>query len=134
MFRRKAKDAITLVAAGTEIVGDVSFSGELYVYGKVLGNVSATDDAARLTICSGGEIRGDVRVASVVVDGRVEGDIFAKSKIEIAARASLQGNVYYKLIEMQLGALIDGQLVHTEELPTQVETVRPVSVRKSGEE
>ncbi len=134
MFRRKAKDAITLVAAGTEIVGDVSFSGELYVYGKVLGNVSATDDAARLTICGGGEIRGDVRVASVIVDGRVEGDIFAKAKVEIAARASLQGNVYYKLIEMQLGARIEGQLVHTEELPTQDETVRPLSGRKPGEE
>jgi cytoskeletal protein CcmA (bactofilin family) len=134
MFRKKAKDAITLVAAGTDIVGEVSFSGELYVYGKVLGNVSGTDDAARLTICAGGEIRGDVRVANVVVNGRVEGDIFAKRKVEIAARASLKGNVYYKLIEMQLGARIEGQLVHTEELPTQDEAVRPSSVRKSNEE
>ena len=134
MFRRKAKDAITLVAAGTEIVGDVSFSGELHVYGKVLGNVSATDDVARLTICAGGEIRGDVRVANVVVDGRIEGDIFAKTKVEIAAKASLHGNVYYRLIEMQLGARIEGQLVHTEELPTQDEAVRPLSVRSAVEE
>ena len=76
------------------------FTGELYVYGKVLGNVAGIDDASRLTICEGGEIRGDVRVASVVVNGSVEGDIFAKTRVEIAARASLQGNVYDKLIEM----------------------------------
>ncbi len=133
MFRRKAKDSITLVAAGTEIVGDVSFAGEIYVYGKVLGNVSGVDDTAQLTICEGGEIRGDVRVASVVVNGSVVGDIFAKTRVEIAAKASLQGSVYYKLIEMQLGARIEGQLVHTEELPTQVETVLPLPGRKSGE-
>lgn len=132
MFRRKVGDAITLVAAGTEIVGDVSFAGEIYVYGRVLGNVAGIDDASRLTICEGGEIRGDVRVANVIVNGRVEGDIFAKTRVEIAARASLQGNVYYRLIEMQLGARIEGQLVHTEELPMQGDDVL-IPVRKHGD-
>jgi cytoskeletal protein CcmA (bactofilin family) len=34
--------------------------------------------------------------------------------MELAAKAKVKGNVYYKLIEMQLGAMVDGQLVHDE--------------------
>jgi len=44
----------------------------------------------------------------------VEGNVYASHKVELAARAKVQGNLYYKLIEMHLGALVDGQLVHEE--------------------
>ncbi len=53
---------------------------------------------------------------NVVINGTVEGDVYASARLELAARARVKGNVYYQLIEMQLGAMVDGQLLH-EEVP-----------------
>ena len=61
------------------------------------------------------ELAGEVRVPNVVINGIVEGDVFAGHKVELAPKARVRGNLYYKLIEMQLGALVDGQLVHEVE-------------------
>jgi len=133
MFRKKREDPITLIAVDTEIVGDLLFSGELYVYGHVHGNVVANDDKARLTVSDTGTIRGEVRVANVVVNGCIEGDIFAKGKVELASRANLHGNVYYSLIEMHLGARVDGQLLHTDELPANDNNVLPLPERKMSD-
>jgi cytoskeletal protein CcmA (bactofilin family) len=59
-------------------------------------------------------VAGEIRVPNIVINGRVAGNVYAGNKLELAANARVQGNVYYKLIEMQLGAMVDGQLVHDE--------------------
>ncbi|MEZ5598132.1 MAG: polymer-forming cytoskeletal protein [Pseudomonadales bacterium] len=131
MLRKKGHDAITLVAANTEIVGDMNFSGELFVYGEVNGNVVGKDDNACLTLSESGIIRGEVRVTNVIVNGRIEGDIFAKGKVELAAKANLHGNVYYRLIEMQLGARVEGQLLHTDDLPANEPVILALPERRA---
>jgi cytoskeletal protein CcmA (bactofilin family) len=55
----------------------------------------------------------------------VEGDVFAMRRIELAEHAVVKGNVYYVLIEMQLGAMVDGQLLHDESLRTESASVHP---------
>ena len=133
MFKKRTKAAITLIAAATEVVGDISFAGQLYVYGRVLGNISALDGSASLIVCEDGEIRGDIRVPNVIVNGDVKGDVYGKSKVEISSKACVQGNVYYSLIEMQLGARIEGQLIHAEKIQNQEANILVLVDRKSGD-
>lgn len=103
----------TLVGRNTEIVGDLSFSGGLHVDGKVSGNVVATSDPkAVVSISEQGEIEGEVRVPHVVVDGRVNGDVYASERLQLAPNAKVAGDVYYNLIEMSAGAEVNGKLVH----------------------
>ena len=116
MARNKMDKGVTLIAAHTEVVGDIKFTDQLYVSGPVTGNVVAEDDNATLVISEEGCVSGEVRVPNVVINGLVEGNVYASHKVELAARAKVQGNLYYKLIEMHLGALVDGQLVHEEAL------------------
>jgi cytoskeletal protein CcmA (bactofilin family) len=116
MARNKMDKGVTLIAAHTEVVGDIKFTDQLYVSGKVSGNVLAEDDNATLVVSEEGCVSGEVRVPNVVINGLVEVNVYASHKVELATRAKVQGNLYYKLIEMHLGALVDGQLVHEEAL------------------
>ncbi len=109
------KDA-TLIAENTKIVGSINFSGQLFVNGHIEGDVRAeagTD--AKLVLSEVGTVTGDVHAPFVVIDGRVEGNVHASTRVELAKQARIKGNVYYKLIEMQLGAMVDGQMVHTRD-------------------
>ena len=105
----------TLIAQNTEVSGDVRFSDQLYVNGHIEGNVNAQEGTeATLMISEVGSVKGQIRAPFVVINGRVEGDVHADVRVELAANARISGNVYYKLIEMQLGAMVDGQLVHVD--------------------
>jgi len=103
----------SLIGRHTETLGDLRFSGGLHVDGVVKGNVYADDDSgAVLTLSEFGTVEGEVRVPNVVLNGTVIGDVYARDQIELAANARITGNVYYTLIEMAMGAEVNGSLVH----------------------
>ena len=126
MARNKIEKGVTLVAANTEIAGDVKFEDQLYINGRVNGNVLAeADGKATVIVSEEGSVKGEIRVPNVVINGSVEGNIYASARMELAAKAQVKGNVYYTLIEMQLGAMVDGQLVHDEKLAAEAANVHP---------
>ncbi|MCI0401762.1 MAG: polymer-forming cytoskeletal protein [Gammaproteobacteria bacterium] len=120
--KRKTTRIDTLVGPNTEILGDVKFSGGLHIDGTIKGNVTAFDDPSSVvSVSERGMIKGEVRVNYVVLNGAVVGDVHAHEHIELAPNARVTGNVYYKLIEMAMGAEVNGQLVHeseTEQAPS----------------
>jgi cytoskeletal protein CcmA (bactofilin family) len=106
----------TLVGRKSEMLGDIRFAGGLHVDGTVKGNVVAEEDASSvLTLSESGTIEGEVRVPNVVLNGTVIGDVHARQHIELASNARITGNVYYSLIEMAMGAEVNGNLVHVAE-------------------
>lgn len=117
----------SLIGQNTEIHGDVVFSGGFHVDGKIKGNIRAHDQASVLTISNDGVIEGEVHVPNIVLNGTIKGDVYAGERIELAANARVMGNLYYKLIEMESGAEVNGQLVHQAE----PERDNKVAVKKS---
>jgi cytoskeletal protein CcmA (bactofilin family) len=108
-----ASSVDTLIGRQTEVLGDVHFSGGLHVDGKIKGKVIAkSEKAASLSVSETGCIEGDVRVPNIVLNGTVSGDVHASEKITLAAKARVTGNVFYKIIEMEGGALVNGSMVH----------------------
>ncbi len=106
----------TLIGHKSEMLGAVKFAGGLHVDGTVKGNVVAEDDASSvLTLSETGVIEGEVRVPNVVLNGTVIGDVHARHHIELASKARITGSVYYHLIEMAVGAEVNGNLVHVAE-------------------
>ena len=59
-----------------------------------------------------GVVEGAVAVPNVILNGTVNGDILAHERVELGATAKVTGNVYYNLIEMEMGAEINGKLIH----------------------
>jgi cytoskeletal protein CcmA (bactofilin family) len=111
----------TIIGQQTRIEGDVHFSGGLHVDGHIKGGVIAeTDSGSVLTISEHGSIEGDVRVPTVILNGSVTGDVRSGERIELAAKARVDGDVYYNLIEMAMGAMVNGSLVHNAETDSSV--------------
>ena len=103
----------TLVSSKTEIIGDLHFTGGLHVDGKVKGCVIAEDDSAAVVrISDHGVIEGEVRAPNVIINGQVMGDVYSSEHVELAANAVVNGTVHYNLIEMVMGAQVNGSLVH----------------------
>ena len=127
----KSTKVDTLVGQNTQIHGDIYFSGGLHVDGVVKGNVMADSNSdAVLTLSEIGTIEGEVRVPHIVLNGSIVGDVFASERIELAVKARVNGNVYYNLLEMVMGAEVNGSLVHKQEEPA----VNPVKTKSSAED
>lgn len=116
MFGKTAKPngkIDSLIGAGTTIEGNVVFSGGLRIDGEVRGNVSASGDAqSTLVISEQARIDGEVSVSHLVVNGTVNGPIRSDGFLELQPRARVTGDVEYSSIEMHLGAIVQGRLVH----------------------
>jgi len=105
----------TLIGQSTEIRGDIVFTGGLHLDGKVVGNVIAEgNDNCVLIISDRGCIEGEVRVPVVILNGIVIGDVYATERVEFSNKGRVNGNVYYNMLEMAMGAEINGSLVHCE--------------------
>ena len=115
----------TLIGPHATLRGDISFSGGLYVEGTIIGTVVADEGtAAVLTLAEDGRIEGEVRAPVVVISGRMEGDVHAAERLELAAKARVNGNLHSKVVEMAAGATITGRLIHAD---------APLSARTTGE-
>ena len=103
----------SLIGAGTEIEGNISFSGGLRVDGHVRGNIRSTgDQPGMLVISEQAEVEGEIRVHHVMVNGQVKGPIYADQTLELQPKASVTGDVHYQKLEMQMGAVVQGRLVY----------------------
>ncbi|MEW4981595.1 MAG: polymer-forming cytoskeletal protein [Cycloclasticus sp.] len=105
----------TIIGEGTVIQGDIVYAGGLHIDGRVVGNVSAEHASeTTLTLSKLGSIHGNVNVPTVVIDGEVQGDVAASERVQLIANSRITGNVQYNLIEMEVGAEVNGQLVRQQ--------------------
>jgi cytoskeletal protein CcmA (bactofilin family) len=115
--KKNGRDSQMVVDAliGPQVIirGDVEFAGGLYVEGKVIGKLIATEGTqAVLTIAENGVIEGQVVASTVVISGRMDGDVHASERVELTASARVTGNVHYRVVEMAAGAQLSGRLLH----------------------
>ena len=141
MFGKKsaAKNTIdSLIGASTRIEGHVFFQGGLRIDGHVQGNlIAATDQPSMLVISEHARIDGEIHVAHLVVNGEINGPVFASELLELQPKARLTGNVQYKALEMHHGAIVDGTLVHIDEvnrpnLKLASQPIKPLALKASG--
>lgn len=118
MFNRDSKPVRidTLIAKSVRVSGDLEFAGGLHLDGHVAGDVRADPATpSSLSISDTGSIEGSVEVTDLVLHGAVRGDIVARGRVVLGSAARVEGNVYYGVIEMTLGAQITGKLVRIGE-------------------
>jgi cytoskeletal protein CcmA (bactofilin family) len=103
----------TLVSGKSEIVGDVHFSGGLHIDGKIKGNIIADDQSSAVVrISETGIVEGEIRAPNVIINGQVIGNVHSHKHIELAKKAVVSGDVYYTMMEMVMGAQVNGNLIH----------------------
>lgn len=115
MFGRRKQTSTridTLLGKTANLNGDLDFSGGLHLDGRVNGNVRSTaPDGGALSVSETGFIEGRVEVTSIVMNGTVNGDMYARDRLVLGGKARVNGNVFYGVIEMAPGAVITGKLI-----------------------
>jgi cytoskeletal protein CcmA (bactofilin family) len=132
MFGGKGKPQTridSLIGDGTTVEGNVIFSGGLRVDGRVKGNVLTADEQpSTLVLSERARIEGEIRVSHAVINGTVIGPVFGGEYVELQAKSNVTGDVHYRTLEIQLGAVVQGRLVHQEESPApKPMTVKPLT-------
>ncbi len=122
MKKFRAPKVSTIIGQGTILHGDLVFRGGLHLDGSVKGDISAEDgEEVTLTVSEKGEVVGDVRVTHMILNGSVVGDVYVTGRVELAPQARVTGSLYYNLLEMAMGAEVNGQLIHTDGEPKKLE-------------
>jgi cytoskeletal protein CcmA (bactofilin family) len=107
----------TLIGAATIIEGDIEFSGGLRIDGTINGNVNEVSiQPSTLVVSEQGRVDGAISVSHATINGIVNGPVHATEYVELQAKARVTGDVRYKTLEMFVGAVVDGKLIHIESL------------------
>jgi cytoskeletal protein CcmA (bactofilin family) len=112
MFGKKNPPPIkSLIAQGTRIDGDLTFSEGLRVDGEVVGRISAkADQPSILVVSEAAMVQGEVDADHIVINGTVRGPVHARELLELQPRARIEGDVSYRSLEIHQGATITGLL------------------------
>jgi cytoskeletal protein CcmA (bactofilin family) len=112
MFSKKKQPPIrSLIAPGSDIQGNIKFTEGLRIDGQVHGDIRANDEKASLLVVSEAAIVvGEIHADHVIINGKVNGPVYAHELLELQPKAQIEGDVHYKALEMHQGAVISGQL------------------------
>ena len=113
--------ALSIIAAGMKITGDVDTSGVLKVDGEINGSITG---ARQVLLGRGGAVRGNVAAGEVVVGGHVEGSVSASERLELQATATVTGDIETRSIIVLEGAKINGLVRMTDAAAARIEPLR----------
>ncbi len=105
----------TFISSDIRISGDIQFVGNALMDGYLEGNVKAEGGDSKLTIGERGHVKGSVVVPHLLVNGTIEGAVCVAERLKLGPKARIIGDVPYNLLEMSIGAQVDGKLKHKSE-------------------
>lgn len=114
-----APGTVTLISKQTSFTGDLHFDPgcvQISIEGNVTGTIRAEPECkTEVTIMGAAIIKGEVRAPKISIDAVVEGDVICSEHLRLYSKARVNGNVYYKILEMAAGAQINGQIRRIDE-------------------
>jgi cytoskeletal protein CcmA (bactofilin family) len=112
---KKIKHPDTIISSKAELLGNIKITGSLLIDGVLKGNVLAEKDSqAQVLISEQGQVEGEIHAPYIIVNGKVVGNVFASDKIELGKHANIIGDVHYEMMEMVMGATVNGRLIQSD--------------------
>jgi len=115
--KKKSKQGIEItrlnsfIGSNMDFVGDLAFSEGLRLDGRIRGNVTGAADEKNLIVLSEhSEITGRVEAYDAVINGTIKGDLVVTHFLELQSNARVTGNISYRHLHMECGAVLDGKL------------------------
>jgi cytoskeletal protein CcmA (bactofilin family) len=118
---------LNLIAAGTVFEGKLRTPGSIRIDGKIIGEVSATQNIA---VGGTGDIEGNVNAKTVTIGGKVKGIVVAQEKLVFESKAVVRGDIKAAKLVIDEGAVFDGKCVMSGEIKQNVVELKP-DVRKA---
>ena len=127
--QQPAEAALSIIASGMKIVGDIETSGVLKIDGQVNGSVTG---ARQVLLGRGGAVHGNVFADEVVLAGVVNGSVVAAGRLELQATASINGDIETRSIIVLEGARINGGVRMADALGAQRTSPEPLRIASSS--
>jgi len=103
---KKSKTEINaFLGKDTEFEGKFSFTGMVRVDGRLSGEIFSN---GTLLVGEGAIIKAQIHVGDVIINGEVQGNIFAEGRIEINATGRLFGNIETPRLIIEDGVIFEG--------------------------
>ena len=106
---------MTRIGKSIVIKGELSCGEDLYIDGQVEGTIDPKGN--RLTIGPNGSVKADVNACAVVVQGKLEGNIYASDRVDLKQSAIVVGHIAAQRISIDEGAYLKGSVNIQKELP-----------------
>ena len=114
----------TLIGSATRIEGRMVVNKSIRLDGTIEGSIeSSNENQVTVAIGHTGLVHGDVRAHRVLVNGQVDGNIYAREKCELLETSKVKGDIHYGLLGIEHGAEILGLMVKKIEATGAVESV-----------
>jgi len=110
----------TIIGRGTKIEGTLTVEGSTRIDGTVTGKLISNDV---ITIGPNGQVKAEVKAKSIIVGGRVEGNLEADEKIELQSKSELQGDLIAKSLLVEHGAVFHGNSIMKGQSGHQLKTI-----------
>src|SRR5512133_85039 len=99
-------DLNALLGRGSEFEGKLTFEGTVRIDGKFTGTI-VTNDV--LVIGEGAKVSAEITCGTVIVHGELNGNLKAKTAVELHHPARMKGNVETPSLMVEKGVIFEGQ-------------------------
>jgi cytoskeletal protein CcmA (bactofilin family) len=103
--RRMSEPALSIIAAGVTIVGDIVSEGDIRVEGAVLGRLVCK---SKLVVGTSGRVKGTIDTQNATIAGEVMGNIIVRDVLQIQETGKLIGDITTQKLVVQQGAVFSG--------------------------
>jgi len=101
----ESESALSIIASGMRVVGDITAEGVVKIEGTVVGTVRA---ARQVLVAKGGEVEGDVITREAIIGGEVRGTVAAEERVEVQASSVVHGDITSRRLLVHEGGEING--------------------------
>ncbi len=102
----------SVIGSDISINGDIVYEGTVHIESNITGSLTAyKDKKSKLYINKSSVINGNIIATDVAINGKIHGNVYAYDLIQLGSEAFVKGDIYYKVIDMDVGAKIDGRLI-----------------------
>ena len=117
-FRLRTSDQVFgFLDKGTNVTGELEFTGTLRIDGNFHGSISTGDI---LIIGEHALVHADIKVGEIEVHGHVSGSIDAKRRVEISTTGRVRGDIHTPTLVVNPGGMIDGRIQMAGETPQEI--------------
>src|SRR5215813_5274366 len=99
----ETSDKISTLGPGMAIIGKIDCQGELHIFGRIQGELRATN----VLIGNGSQFDGDVIADGVTIDGRLKGTIYA-NRVNLQSNAVVDGDIFHRTLSIDENAQFEG--------------------------
>jgi cytoskeletal protein CcmA (bactofilin family) len=116
--------AINMISEGTRIEGQVVFDHVSRIHGILVGEVRAKEGST-LILSQTAVVEGNIEADTLIIDGYIHGDVFAKTRVLISRTGRIVGNIKTRSLVLEFGAYFEGRCTMESLIPNSNQTPKP---------